>query len=184
MVKQKHEGFLRIPLVQPPDGFIRDHFCSIAFERAGIALHVDHPGLKIKALAGKDIPEIKTCRVRLQVPFPDYSGLIARFPEDHREGVEGRIKTNPVVDMFIPVRMLACQKRGSGRTADGIANKSFFEQHALFGQPVDIWCADEPTAIGTDGKPVVVVAHDINDIGPLAPNQAGKEQENKKQAHR
>ena len=59
---------------------------------------------------------------------------------------------------------------------DGIGDKTATKEHALLGELVDVWCADdvfEVAAIGTDGLVGVVVCEDEDDVGLLVFSGAG-----------
>lgn len=63
--------------------------------------------------------------------------------------------------------MLPGQQRSTGRGTDRITYKSAPEEHAFFGQPVDIRRGYELSVVGADRVIIMVVTHDINNIGPL-----------------
>jgi hypothetical protein len=70
--------------------------------------------------------------------------------------------------------MLPGDQGGPHRTTDGIVDKIPIEEHTLFRQPVNIGRGDELFVISADRVGVMVIAHDINNIGPLlGKNQLG-----------
>ena len=70
--------------------------------------------------------------------------------------------------------MLSGDQGGSHRTANGIIDKIPFEEHTLFCEPVNIGGGDELFVISADRVGIMVIAHYINDIGPLlGKNQLG-----------
>ena len=166
-MQQETEGFILVSLMaEPIQRQVRRDVGGIPLDLPLLSI-INEGRIVVIALANQDIPVIKACRIRGQVPLPDHRRLVTRLAQQLREGLLTAIKGMRIVDKTILVAMLTCQHTGPTGSTDGIGHKTIGEPNAILGDAVDVRCLDVTPIVSTQCLKRMVVCHDIEDVQRL-----------------
>jgi hypothetical protein len=85
------------------------------------------------------------------------------FLQDLWEGLLGSVEVHCIVEYAVYVAVLAGLDDGSAGGTDRVGDVAFFEQHAFFGDAVDVLCGCDfckAASVGADSLESVIVCED------------------------
>ena len=166
MIHQEERLVLVPLLLKESQRFVRDDVGRIArvFDDT---LGRFHRRIVIGPLADQYVPIVEAGRLALEMPLTDDGRLIAGLLQQLGDGLLASVERVAVSDEAVQMAVLACQDNGPARPTDRVGTEGVVESNALVGQPIEIGRLIDLAAIGRDGMRGMVVAHDVDDIGPL-----------------
>ena len=109
MLAHNHEGLVFISaILEPIKGNVSDHICSVS-NHFFSALSGIHGGVVIGALPLQHFPEIKSCGITFEVPFPDHGGLITLLLQKFGECLLLTVKSLTIGELSVQVAVFSGQ---------------------------------------------------------------------------
>src|SRR5216117_3548197 len=117
--------------------------------------HFDQDRVMIDALAGEDVPVIKTGRVTEQMPFPDHASVVAGGLEIFRQRRLSAVE--PVEHRHaVEMAVFAGEDGRTTRRANRVDDKTIDEPHPFFGDAINTRRLVDLAAVSADGVSRVV----------------------------
>ena len=172
VVNEQTERLRCITMVEEVDGVVGDEVGGIAFLADILPTRCRTLELRIPvgALVVEHMITVEALRLAHEVPLANHARLVARLLQQF--GEEGARGVNALEQHLLSVLMTVetCDETGTTGRRQRVFDKRLVEAHSLPGNTVDVGRRREPSyrmSVGRDGLVGMVVAHDVDDVGPL-----------------